>query len=48
MSERIYLLSLWIRLWHWTNALLIIMLTITGISLYNCALYCKVLIFELE
>ena len=34
MSERIYLLSLWIRLWHWTNALLIIMLTITGISLH--------------
>jgi thiosulfate reductase cytochrome b subunit len=34
MSERIYLLPLWIRLWHWTNALLIITLTITGISLH--------------
>lgn len=34
MSERVYLLPLWIRLWHWTNALLIIMLTITGVSLH--------------
>lgn len=34
MSERIYLLPLWIRIWHWTNALLIITLTITGISLH--------------
>jgi len=34
MSERIYLLPLWLRIWHWTNALLIIALTITGISLH--------------
>lgn len=34
MSQRIYLLPLWIRLWHWTNALLIIALTVTGISLH--------------
>lgn len=34
MSERIYLLPVWIRLWHWTNALLIITLAITGISLH--------------
>ncbi len=34
MSERIYLLPLWIRLWHWTNALLIITLAITGVSLH--------------
>lgn len=34
MSDRIYLLPLWIRLWHWTNALLIITLTVTGISLH--------------
>ena len=34
MSERIYLVPLWIRAWHWTNALLIITLTITGISLH--------------
>lgn len=34
MSERIYLLPLWIRLWHWSNALLIILLAVTGISLH--------------
>lgn len=34
MSVRIYLLPLWIRIWHWTNALLIITLTITGVSLH--------------
>lgn len=34
MSERIFILPLWIRIWHWTNALLIITLTITGISLH--------------
>ncbi|MEC5386132.1 cytochrome b/b6 domain-containing protein [Uliginosibacterium sp. H3] len=34
MSERIYLLPLWIRLWHWTNAALIITLGITGMSLH--------------
>jgi len=34
MTARIYLLPLWLRLWHWTNALLIIALTITGASLH--------------
>jgi len=34
MSDRIYLLPLWIRLWHWSNALLIITLSVTGFSLH--------------
>ena len=34
MTEKIYLLPLWIRLWHWTNALLIITLSVTGFSLH--------------
>lgn len=34
MSERFYLLPLWLRAWHWTNAALIITLSITGISLH--------------
>jgi len=34
MSERVYLLPVWIRLWHWTNALLIITLAVTGVSLH--------------
>ncbi len=37
MSERIYLLPLWLRVWHWTNAALILTLAITGISLHFAA-----------
>ena len=34
MSTRIYLLPLWLRLWHWTNASLILVLIVTGVSLH--------------
>lgn len=34
MTEREYLIPVWIRLWHWTNALLIITLGVTGLSLH--------------
>lgn len=34
MSNREYLLPLWLRLWHWSNALLIIVLSVTGISVH--------------
>lgn len=34
MSKREYLMPLWLRLWHWSNALLIVALSITGISLH--------------
>ena len=34
MSERIFLLPVWIRVWHWTNALLILVLAATGASLH--------------
>ena len=37
MSERVFLLSLWIRLWHWTNAGLILCLAASGISLHFSA-----------
>ena len=30
----IYLLPLWIRIWHWTNALLFLILIFTGISIH--------------
>jgi len=33
MSEKIYLYPLWIRLWHTLNAILIILLIITGVSM---------------
>ncbi|WP_146604427.1 cytochrome b/b6 domain-containing protein [Rhodoplanes roseus] len=34
MKTRIYLLPLWLRLWHWANAALIIVLATTGASLH--------------
>ena len=33
MSERLYLYPIWIRLWHWTNAILCLVLIISGVSL---------------
>lgn len=34
MTHRVFLLPLWLRLWHWANALLILILAITGYSLH--------------
>ena len=34
MTGRIYLLALWLRIWHWTNASLILLLIISGASLH--------------
>ncbi len=34
MSERIYILARWIRVWHWINAALILTLIASGISLH--------------
>ncbi len=34
MSYRIFILALWIRVWHWINALLILCLIISGLSLH--------------
>lgn len=34
MAEREYLIAPWIRVWHWANALLIIVLIVTGISVH--------------
>lgn len=34
MAEREYLIALWIRVWHWINALLILTLGITGMSVH--------------
>lgn len=34
MAERSYIVPLWLRLWHWTNALLFLALLVTGVSLH--------------
>lgn len=33
MQEKLYLYPVWLRLWHWTNAILCILLIITGVSM---------------
>lgn len=33
MSEKIYLYPIWIRFWHWSNAILCLLLIITGVSM---------------
>lgn len=33
MSDKLYLYPLWIRIWHWTNALMFLVLIITGLSM---------------
>lgn len=33
MSEKLYLYPLWIRIWHWTNALMFLVLIVTGLSM---------------
>lgn len=33
MSEKIYIYPVWIRLWHWLNAVLCLLLIITGVSM---------------
>ena len=37
MAEREYLIAPWIRIWHWSNALLILILGITGMSVHFAA-----------
>jgi thiosulfate reductase cytochrome b subunit len=34
MSEALYLYPLWLRLWHWINALLFLTLIVTGVSMH--------------
>ena len=34
MTERLYLYALWLRIWHWGNALLFLVLILTGASMH--------------
>ena len=33
MEDRLYLYPVWVRLWHWTNAILCLLLIVTGVSM---------------
>lgn len=34
MEEKIYLYPVWVRIWHWINALLFVLLLLTGLSMH--------------
>ena len=34
MAERVYIMPVWLRLWHWINAILMILLIVSGASLH--------------
>ena len=33
MKDKLYLYPVWVRLWHWTNAILCLLLIVTGLSM---------------
>ncbi len=37
MKEKIYLYPIWVRIWHWLNALLFLLLVLTGLSMQYAA-----------
>lgn len=47
MTQRIYLVPVWIRLWHWTNAALMLILTVSGASLHFASPDLPLMRFEL-
>ncbi|CCQ73592.1 cytochrome b/b6 domain-containing protein [Magnetospira sp. QH-2] len=47
MTDRTYILPLWLRLWHWSNALLMLLLMISGAALHFTDSPVPILPFEL-
>ncbi len=48
MTNRTYILPLLLRIWHWSNALLMILLMISGINLHFSYLPVTIMSFELS
>jgi thiosulfate reductase cytochrome b subunit len=47
MSGKLYLYPVWVRIWHWSNATLFILLIITGLSLQYSGTEIKFIRFDL-
>lgn len=47
MSEKLYLYPVWVRLWHWSNAILFVLLIITGLSMQYSDAEMKFIRFDL-
>ncbi len=48
MEEKIYLYPVWVRIWHWTNALLFLLLILTGLSMHYASLQSQFIPFSLS
>lgn len=48
MAKRFYLYPIWIRLWHWINAVLFIILILTGISMMYATTDERYMVFSFE
>lgn len=47
MSERLYLYPKWLRIWHWTNALLFLVLIFSGLSLQYSSQSFQIIRFDI-
>lgn len=47
MSEKLYLYPIWVRVWHWSNMTLFILLIITGLSMQYAGLEMKFIRFDI-
>ena len=48
MEEKIYLYPVWVRIWHWLNALFFLLLVLTGISMHFAGKESHLVPFELS
>lgn len=48
MEEKIYLYPVWVRIWHWTNALLFLLLIFTGLSMHYASMHSYLIPFNLS
>lgn len=48
MKDRVYLYPVWVRVWHWLNALLFLLLIISGLSMHNAGAHKILLPFQVS
>ncbi len=48
MEEKIYLYPVWVRVWHWLNALLFVSLLFTGLSMHYASVHSYLIPFNLS
>lgn len=47
MEEKIYLYPIWVRIWHWLNAILFLLLLLTGLSMHYASAQSHLIPFHL-